>query len=71
MGKVEAQTLLATHVRTIKNEEITIPSSVVLSSHVINYSRLAQGDGLILYTSVTIGYDVPWRKVHALLIEAA
>ena len=70
-GEVTAQSTLATHMRTIKNEEVIIPNSVVLSSHVINYSMLAQSDGLILHTSVTIGYDVPWRKVHGLLIEAA
>lgn len=71
IGEVETQSLLATHLRTIRNEEITIPSSVVLSSHVINYSRLAKIKGLILHASVTIGYDVPWRTVHQLLIEAA
>lgn len=71
MGEVENQSLLATHLRTIKNEEVTIPSSVVLSSHVINYSRRAKTEGLVLYTSVTIGYDAPWRTVHQLLIEAA
>jgi small-conductance mechanosensitive channel len=70
-GEITAQSTLATHMRTIKNEEIIIPNSVVLGSHVINYSMLAQTDGLILHTSVTIGYDVPWRKVHGLLIEAA
>jgi small-conductance mechanosensitive channel len=71
VGAITAQSTLATHMRTIKNEEVIIPNSVVLSSHVINYSMLAQTDGLILHTSVTIGYDVPWRKVHGLLIEAA
>jgi|SRR6516225_3273246 len=71
IGEVEAQSLLATHLRTIRNEEITIPSSVVLSSHVINYSRLANTRGLILHTSVTIGYDAPWRTIHQLLIDAA
>jgi small-conductance mechanosensitive channel len=71
MGEVLAQSLLATHLRTIKNEEITVPSSVVLSSHVINYSRMAKSQGLILHTSVTIGYDAPWRKIHQLLIDAA
>jgi small-conductance mechanosensitive channel len=70
-GEITAQSTLATHMRTIKNEEVIIPNSVILSSHVINYSMLAQTDGLILHTSVTIGYDVPWRKVHGLLIEAA
>ena len=71
VGEVVAQSLLATHLRTIKNEEITIPSSVVLSAHVINYSRLAATSGLILHTSVTIGYDAPWRTIHQLLIDAA
>ena len=44
---------------------------MVLGSHVTNYSMLAQTNGLILHTSVTIGYDAPWRKIHDLLIEAA
>jgi small-conductance mechanosensitive channel len=71
MGEVTSQTMLATHLKTIKNEEIIIPNSVILSSYVTNYSMLAKNDGLILYTSVTIGYDEPWRKIHELLIEAA
>ncbi len=70
-GDIVETSLLATHVRTIKNEDITIPNSVVLSSSTINYSRSAGTLGLILHTSVTIGYDAPWRKVHDLLIEAA
>ncbi len=71
LGEVISQSMLATHLRTIKNEEIVIPNSVVLNSHVTNYSLLAQSNGLILHTSVTIGYDAPWRAVHELLIEAA
>ena len=70
-GDIIEASLLATRVRTIKNEDITIPNSVVLNSSVINYSREARTLGLILHTSVTIGYDAPWRKVHDLLIEAA
>lgn len=71
MGEVTQQTMLATHLKTIKNEEIILPNSVVLGSYITNYSLLAQRDGLILYTSVTIGYDQPWRRIHELLIEAA
>jgi small-conductance mechanosensitive channel len=71
VGDIVAKTLLATHVRTIKNVHITIPNSLVAGSHVVNFSTSAQGEGLILHTSVTIGYDAPWRQVHALLIEAA
>jgi small-conductance mechanosensitive channel len=71
MGDVMEKTLLITRVRTIKNVEVTIPNSMVLGSHMINLSALAQQSGLILYTAVTIGYDAPWRKVHELLIAAA
>ena len=42
-----------------------------MGSHMINYSSSAQEKGLILHTTVTIGYDAPWRKVHELLIAAA
>jgi small-conductance mechanosensitive channel len=70
-GDIIETTLLATHVRTIKNEEITIPNSVVLGTSTLNYSRSAGTLGLILHTSVTIGYDAPWRKVRDLLTEAA
>ncbi|HEU4891793.1 MAG TPA: mechanosensitive ion channel family protein [Vicinamibacterales bacterium] len=70
-GDIIEASLLATRVRTIKNEDITIPNSIVLGSSVINYSREAGGRRLILHTSVTIGYDAPWRRVHELLIAAA
>jgi small-conductance mechanosensitive channel len=71
IGDVLEKTLLVTRVRTIKNVDITIPNSLVLSSHVINFSSSAQAYGLILNTTVTIGYDAPWRKVHETLIAAA
>lgn len=70
-GEVTQQAMLATHVKTIKNVEVTIPNSVVLNSHIQNFSMLAQTDGLILHTSVTIGYDAPWRTIHKLLTDAA
>ncbi|HEX4031343.1 MAG TPA: mechanosensitive ion channel family protein [Terracidiphilus sp.] len=70
-GDVMEKTLLVTRVRTIKNVEVTIANAMVLSSHIINFSASAQQQGLILHTSVTIGYDAPWRTVHGLLIEAA
>ena len=70
-GDIIEASLLATRVRTIKNEDITIPNSIVLGSSVINYSREAGSLHLILHTSVTIGYDAPWRTVHELLIAAA
>ncbi len=70
VGDVMDRTLLATYVRTTKNVDITVPNAMVLGSHIINYSTSAQ-TGLILHTSVTIGYDVPWKQVHELLLAAA
>ena len=55
----------------IKNEEIIIPNSQIISSEVVNYNSLAQAHGLILHTQVGIGYDVAWRQVEALLLAAA
>jgi small-conductance mechanosensitive channel len=71
MGDVIEKNLLVTRVRTIKNEDITIPNGTILSGHTTNYSTVAKTMGLILNTTVTIGYDVPWQTVHNLLISAA
>lgn len=70
-GDVIAKTLLVTRVRTIKNVDVTIPNAMVLGAHVQNFTAIARTRGLILHTGVTIGYDVPWRQVHELLINAA
>jgi len=70
-GDIIEKTLLVTRVRTIKNEVITIPNSSVLTENTTNYSIEAKEKGLIVHTTVTIGYDVPWPKVHKVLIEAA
>ena len=71
VGDVTEKTLLVTRIRTIKNVAVTIPNGTVLSSQVVNYTSLAATHGLILHSSVTIGYDAPWQRVHALLIAAA
>lgn len=71
VGDVIEKTLLVTRVRTNKNEEITIPNALVLGSHIVNYSNSARKGELILHTTVTIGYDVEWRRVHEALISAA
>jgi small-conductance mechanosensitive channel len=71
VGDVVATRLQVIHLKTVKNEEITVPSSTVVNSHVVNYSALAEEKGLILHSTVTIGYDAPWRQVEALLLLAA
>jgi len=71
MGDVIESGILSTKVVTIKNEEVTIPNAAILGSHIVNYTEMAESQGLILHTTVTIGYDVPWRQVHQILIDAA
>lgn len=70
-GDVVEKTLLLTRIRTIKNEDITVPNSTILTGHAINYSARAKTEGIIIHTTVSIGYDAPWRQVHELLIRAA
>ncbi|AXG74580.1 mechanosensitive ion channel family protein [Flavobacterium arcticum] len=71
VGDVIEKSLLVTRIRTIKNEIISIPNSTVMSSHTINYSSDTVEKGLIMHTTVTLGYDVPWKKVHEALLTAA
>ncbi len=70
-GDVLEKTMLVTRINTIKNEEVTVPNAMVLAGHTINYSRGAEKDGIIIHSTVTLGYDVPWKKVHETLLEAA
>ena len=70
-GDITYKTLLVTHIRTVKNVEITLPNASVLSGAIFNFSSVAKESALILHTSITIGYDAPWRRVHELLIDAA
>jgi small-conductance mechanosensitive channel len=71
VGDILDKSLLVTRVRTIKNVEVVIPNGAVLGGQILNYSAFAREKGLILHTTVTIGYDAPWRTVHELLIRAA
>lgn len=70
-GNVIEKTPLVTCIRTPKNEVVTIPNSFIMSSHTVNYSASAREYGLIIHSEVSIGYDIPWRQTHQLLIEAA
>ena len=66
-GEVLDVGLLAAKIRTIEGQEVTIPNSVLVGTSTTNYTRL----GMVLNATVTIGYDAPWRQVHALLLRAA
>ncbi|MCA0389907.1 MAG: mechanosensitive ion channel family protein [Bacteroidetes bacterium] len=71
LGVIVEKTLLVTRMKTRYNEIITIPNSTLMNSNTVNYSVEARTAGLILRTVVTIGYEVPWRVTHDLLIAAA
>jgi small-conductance mechanosensitive channel len=70
-GTVTQIGILSTKVRTPRREEITIPNAVVTAQTTVDYSRVAPGEGVMTPTSVTIGYDTPWRQIEALLLAAA
>jgi len=70
-GYVEEQSLMVTRLRSVKNEEIVIPNSLMLNSSLTNFSARAKEKGLILHTTVGIGYETPWRQVEAILKLAA
>jgi len=71
VGDVTEMRLQVTHLRTTKNEEVIVPNSTILNNEVVNYSGLARKEGLILHTTVGIGYETPWRQVEAMLLMAA
>jgi small-conductance mechanosensitive channel len=75
IGDVEGEVLnlglLATKLKTLKQEEITVPHSLLVGATTTNYSRLTGEEGMLITVSLTIGYDVPWRQVHELLLLAA
>ncbi len=69
-GTVEDVKLMVTRLRTPKNEKVILPNSNILSTDVINYTQAAKSEGLIVHSTVGIGYDTPWRQVEAMLLEA-
>jgi len=71
IGEVVEMRLQVTHLRSPKNEEVIVPNSTILGSKVVNYSSFARQQGLVLHTTVGIGYEVPWRQVESMLLLAA
>ena len=71
IGTVVEMKMFVTRLRSLKNEEIVIPNSNIVGGTVINYNSLSKGKGLILHTTVGIGYETPWRQVEQMLLIAA
>jgi small-conductance mechanosensitive channel len=75
IGDVEGTVIhlgvLSTKIKTLFNEEVTVPNAVVVGQTITDYTRIGETEGVFTPTSVTIGYDAPWRQVHAMLLQAA
>ncbi|TYR36274.1 mechanosensitive ion channel [Sphingobacterium phlebotomi] len=69
-GDIIEKSLLVTRIRTIKNEVISVPNSQVMNSHTINYSMDVEQNPLIVYTHITMAYEIPWQQVHELAKKA-
>ena len=71
VGRVESIKLMTTRILTAKNEIVVIPNLNILNINVVNFSVMAREKGVVLHTSVGVGYDAPWRQVEAMLLIAA
>lgn len=74
VGWVESLGPLSVRLVNLRQEQVTLPNAVVVGSAVHNYSRsgdIDRGSAALLSSAVTIGYDTPWRQVHAMLLNAA
>jgi small-conductance mechanosensitive channel len=70
-GTVVTLGMFSTRIQTPRGEIVSLPNAVIVGTTTKNYSREEETGGVILTTTVTIGYNAPWRQVHAMLIEAA
>lgn len=70
-GRIIERSTFVTRIQTLKNVIVSIPNSMVLNNNIINYSKNLGQSGLLVHTTITIGYDVPWQTVNGLLIAAA
>jgi small-conductance mechanosensitive channel len=70
-GRAVERSTFVTRIQTLKNVIVSIPNSIVLNNNIINYSKNLGQSGLLVHTTITIGYDVPWQTVSELLISAA
>ncbi len=73
LGVVQDRDLLVTRIVTPRHEVVSLPNATVIASPILNYSfsRREGAQPVAVATTITIGYDVPWRQVHGLLLGAA
>lgn len=72
-GDVIDKTILSTQILTPDNEVVTIPNASIISSNIVNYAAAGRDleKPLLLTTTITLGYDIPWRKIYQVLTESA
>jgi small-conductance mechanosensitive channel len=70
-GTVMSVGVLSTKIRTPRDEEINVPNTVIVGTTTKNFTRLNRDLGAPVTTTVTIGYNAPWRQVHGMMKEAA
>ena len=71
IGAVIEKNALVTRLKTINNEDITIPNSAILSGATMNFTSIGKEIGLALNVQVKVRYDYSDNLVEELLIEAA
>lgn len=71
-GTIVEIAMFSTRLRTGLGEDVLVPNTFILANNLKNFSSSRRGNfAFVLDTSVTIGYDAPWRQVEAMLLEAA
>ncbi len=72
-GKVLEKSLFVTRIASFRQEIIVLPNAAVLNGNVMNFSLVQRetGEHLALHTTVTLGYDIPWKKIDEVLVKAA
>lgn len=70
-GIVIEKNALVTRLKTINNEDVSVPNSSVLSGATVNYSSLGRTNGLVITAKIKVRYDYSHNLIEELLIEAA
>lgn len=71
IGLVIEKNTLVTRLKTINNEDVSVPNSAILSGATINYSSIGRTDGLVITTEIEIDFEVEFHVVEKLLLYAA
>src|SRR5690606_15007701 len=71
VGIVIEKNALVTRLKTINNEDVSVPNSSVLSGATINYSSLGRTTGLVITAKIKVRYEYSHNLIEELLLQAA